>query len=91
LKGGEEGPVCVVSQSNLPLPASALASESIFTGTLKLAQTGKQKAAIFGNFAIAIAGCEITENDADVNRSVERSLGIATRRISMSGARRLFC
>jgi hypothetical protein len=29
---------------------------------------------IFGNMAVAIAGCEITENDADVNRGVEMFL-----------------
>ena len=29
---------------------------------------------IFGNIAVAIAGCEITENDADVNRGVEMLL-----------------
>jgi hypothetical protein len=29
---------------------------------------------IFGNVAIAVAGCEITENDADVTRGVEMML-----------------
>jgi ketosteroid isomerase-like protein len=29
---------------------------------------------VFGNVAVALAACEITENDADVNRSVEALL-----------------
>jgi hypothetical protein len=29
---------------------------------------------IFGNVAVAVAGCEITENDADANRGVEMML-----------------
>ena len=29
---------------------------------------------VFGNVAVAVAGCEITENDADVNRGVEMML-----------------
>jgi hypothetical protein len=29
---------------------------------------------IFGNVAVAVAGCEITENDADVTRGVEMML-----------------
>jgi ketosteroid isomerase-like protein len=29
---------------------------------------------VFGNVAVAVAACEITENDADVNRGVEMLL-----------------
>jgi hypothetical protein len=29
---------------------------------------------VFGNVAVAVAGCEITENDADLNRGVEMML-----------------
>jgi hypothetical protein len=29
---------------------------------------------VFGNIAVAVAGCEITENDTDVNRGVEMML-----------------
>jgi hypothetical protein len=36
---------------------------------------------IFGNVAVAVAGCEITENDADVNRGVEMILFVKERAV----------
>ena len=40
---------------------------------------------MFGNVAVAVAGCEITENDASVNRGVEMMILVkdaGTRRIA---------
>ncbi len=38
------------------------------------AETLGAEVRIYGNIAVAIVGCEITENDADVNRGVEMLL-----------------
>jgi len=42
---------------------------------------------IFGNVAVAVAGCEITENDADVTRGVENdAAGERRRRVADRGS-----
>lgn len=46
--------------------------------TLKETLLGHQ-IIVFGNVAVAVAGCELTENDTEVNRAVEITLLVKSR------------